>query len=81
MPYCLGCRLKQMLTIEVERNPYTSAESDVTSELSLSISLKTLLEKTITLHGHSCTIIHEARRLNIGRPDFVVKGGSFPIGA
>ena len=59
---------------------HTYAENDATSELSLHTHLKTFLEKVVVLHGHDLTITHEPRRLDIGRPDFVVKGGSFPIG-
>ena len=59
---------------------HTYAENDATSELSLHTHLKTFLEKVVVLHGHNLTLTHEPRRLDIGRPDFVVKDGSFPIG-
>ena len=59
---------------------HTSAESDATSELSLHTHLKTFLEKVVAFYGHNLTITHEPRRLDIGRPDFVVKTASSPIG-
>ena len=58
----------------------TRAESDATAELSFHTHLKTFLEETVALHGHNLTITHEPRRLDIGRPDFVVKDGLSPIG-
>ena len=58
----------------------TRAESDATAELSFHTHLKTFLEETVALHGHNLTITHEPRRLDIGRPDFVVKDSLSPIG-
>ena len=59
---------------------HTHAESDATAELSSHTHLKTFLEETVRLQGHPFTIIHEPRRLDIGRPDFVVKDGLLPVG-
>ena len=59
---------------------HTHAENDATSELSLHTHLKTFLAEVVAFHGHNLTITHEPRRLDIGRPDFVVKTNSFPIG-
>ncbi len=59
---------------------HTHTQSDATAELSLHPHLRTLLEKTAELLEHEITITSEPRRLEIGRPDFVVKNGLLPIG-
>ena len=59
---------------------YTLADSDSTAELSLHIHLKILLEEVAELSGRDLTITHEPRKLDIGRPDFVIKDGLFPLG-
>lgn len=58
----------------------TYTESDATSELSLHTHFKTFLEEIIALYKHPFTITHEPRRLDIGRPDFVVKRDLFSVG-
>ena len=58
----------------------THAQSDATAELSLHTHLKRFLEETAELLGHTITITHEPRQLEIGRPDFVVKADLFPLG-
>ena len=59
---------------------HTRAQTDATAELSLQPHLRTLLEKTAKLLDHEITITSEPRRLEIGRPDFVVKSGLLPVG-
>ena len=59
---------------------HTRAQSDATAELSLQPHLRTLLEKTAELLECEITITSEPRRLEIGRPDFVVKNGLLPVG-
>ena len=59
---------------------HTLAESDSTAELSLHIHLKIFLEEIAELLGHDIAITHEPRKLDIGRPDFLVKNGLFPLG-
>ena len=58
----------------------THAQNDATAELSLHPNLRTFLEKTAAFLGHEITIMSEPRRLEIGRPDFVVKSGLLPVG-
>ncbi len=59
---------------------HTRTQSDATVELSLHPHLRTFLEKTAELLEHEITITSEPRRLEIGRPDFVVKNGLLPVG-
>lgn len=59
---------------------HTHTQSDATAELSLHPHLRTLLEKTAELLEREITITSEPRRLEIGRPDFVVKSGLLPVG-
>ncbi len=56
------------------------AQIDATVELSLHTHLKKFLEETATSLGHNILIIHEPRKLTVGRPDFVVKRGALPLG-
>ena len=58
----------------------THAQTDATAELSLHPHLRTFVEKTAEFLGHEITITSEPRRLEIGRPDFVVKSGLLPVG-
>ena len=58
----------------------THAQNDATAELSLHPYLKTFLEKTAEFLGNEITVMSEPRRLEIGRPDFVVKSGLLPVG-
>ena len=58
----------------------THEQSDATAELSLHTHLKAFLEEIAELLGYAITITHEPRRLAIGRPDFVVNSGLFPVG-
>ena len=58
----------------------TRAQSDATAELSLQPHLRTFLEKTAEFLEHEITVMSEPRRLEIGRPDFVVKSGLLPVG-
>ena len=51
----------------------TRGEVDATAELSLHTHLKTFLEQAAAHLGYGVTLTHEPRRLEIGRPDFVVK--------
>ena len=51
----------------------TQGEVDATAELSLHTHLKTFLEQAATHLGYAAHITHEPRRMEIGRPDFVVK--------
>ena len=59
---------------------HTHAQNDATAELSLQPYLKTFLEKTAEFLGHEITVMSEPRRLEIGRPDFVVKSGLLSVG-
>ena len=59
---------------------HTHAQNDATAELSLHPHLKTFLEKTAEFLGNEITVMSEPRRLEIGRPDFVVKSGLLPVG-
>ena len=56
------------------------AQTDATAELSLHPHLKTFLEKTAEFLGHEITVISEPRKLEVGRPDFVVQSGLLPVG-
>ena len=58
----------------------THAQTDATAELSLQPHLKTFLEKTAEFLGHEITVISEPRKLEVGRPDFVVQSGLLPVG-
>ena len=58
----------------------THAQTDATAELSLQPHLRTFVEKTAEFLGHEIAITSEPRRLEIGRPDFVVKNGLLPVG-
>ena len=58
----------------------TREPGDATAELSLHGHLKNFLEQTAELLGYTITITHEPRRLEIGRPDFIVRDGLFPLG-
>ena len=58
----------------------TREQGDATAELSLHIHLKNFLEQAAELLGYVITITHEPRQLEIGRPDFVVREGLFPLG-
>ena len=51
----------------------TQGEVDATAELSLHTHLKTFLEQAAAHLGYAAHITHEPRRMEIGRPDFVVK--------
>ncbi len=59
---------------------HTHAQSTATAELSLHTHLKAFLEETAELLGYAITITHEPRRLEVGRPDFVVSSGLLPVG-
>ena len=59
---------------------HTRTQSDATAELSLHPHLRTLLEETAEFFGHEITITSEPRRIEVGRPDFVVKSGLLPVG-
>ena len=59
---------------------HTHAQSTATDELSLHPHLRTFLEKTAELLEYEITIISEPRKLEIGRPDFVVNSGLLPVG-
>ena len=58
----------------------THAQTDATAELSLQPHLKAFLEKTAAFLGHEITVISEPRKLEVGRPDFVVQSGLLPVG-
>ena len=58
----------------------THAQTDATAELSLQPHLKTFLEKTAEFLGHEITVTSEPRKLEVGRPDFVVQSGLLPVG-
>ena len=74
MPFQQICRTYQQ---DIQS---THAQSDATAELSLHPHLKTFLEKTAEFLGNEITVMSEPRRLEIGRPDFVVKSGLLPVG-
>ena len=56
------------------------ASLNATVELSVHTYLQDFLEETAAFFGHDITIIHEPRKLDIGRPDFVVQDGLLPVG-
>ena len=58
----------------------THAQTDATAELSLHPHLKIFLEKTAKFLGREITVISEPRKLEVGRPDFVVQSGLLPVG-
>ena len=62
------------------RYPKCPRTTDATAELSLQPHLKTFLEKTAAFLGHEITVISEPRKLEVGRPDFVVQSGLLPVG-
>ena len=63
------------------RNIHTAqAELQTTPELSLHTYLKDFLAETAAFLGHDITIIHEPRKLDIGRPDFIAQDGLLPVG-
>ncbi len=74
MPFQQICRMYR------QNIQQTREQDDATAELSLHIHLKNFLEQTAELLGYAITITHEPRQLEIGRPDFVVKEGLFPLG-
>ena len=74
MPFQQICRTYQQ---DIQS---THAQSDATAELSLHPHLKTFLEKTAEFLDNEITVMSEPRRLEIGRPDFVVKSGLLPVG-
>ena len=74
MPFQQICRTYQ------QNIQHTHAQNDATAELSLHPYLKTFLEKTAEFLGNEITVMSEPRRLEIGRPDFVVKSGLLPVG-
>ena len=74
MPFQQICRTYQ------QNIQHTHAQNDATAELSLHPHLKTFLEKTAEFLGNKITVMSEPRRLEIGRPDFVVKSGLLPVG-
>ena len=74
MPFQQICRTYQ------QNIQHTHAQCDATAELSLHPHLKTFLEKTAKFLGNEITVMSEPRRLEIGRPDFVVKSGLLPVG-
>ena len=51
----------------------TQSEAEATAELSLHSHLKTFLEQAAAHLGYATHITHEPRRMETGRPDFVVK--------
>ncbi len=71
---------QQICRIYQQNIQHTRAQNDATAELSLHPHLKTFLEKTAEFLEHEITIMSEPRRLEIGRPDFVVKSGLLPVG-
>ncbi len=74
MPFQQICRTYQ------QSIQHTHAQSDATDELSLHPHLRTFLEKTAELLEYEITIISEPRRLEVGRPDFVVSSRLLPVG-
>ena len=72
--------LQQICRTYQQNIQHTHAQSDATAELSLQPHLKTFLEKTSEFLEHEITVMSEPRRLEIGRPDFVVKSGLLPVG-
>ena len=51
-----------------------------TDELSLHGCLKAFLEQSADYFGHTLTLTHEPRQLEVGRPDFIAMDGLLPIG-
>ncbi|RKU26443.1 hypothetical protein C6495_17615, partial [Candidatus Poribacteria bacterium] len=51
-----------------------------TDELSLHGCLKTFLEQSAACFGHTLTLTHEPRQLEVGRPDFIAMDDLLPIG-
>ena len=74
------CRFQQICRTYHQNIQQTHEQSDATAELSLHTHLKAFLEEIAELLGYAITITHEPRRLAIGRPDFVVNSGLFPVG-
>lgn len=71
----------QTIINKYRQNIYrTQAEPNATAELSLHTYLQDFLEETAAFLGHDITIIHEPRKLDIGRPDFVVQDGLLHVG-
>ena len=58
----------------------THAQSDATAELSLQPHLKTFLEQTAEFLRYDITVMSEPRKLEVGRPDFVVQSDLLPVG-
>ena len=71
----------QTIINKYRQNIYrTQAEPNATAELSLHTYLQDFLEETAAFLRHDITIIHEPRKLDIGRPDFVVQDGLLHVG-
>lgn len=71
----------QTIINKYRQNIYrTQAEPSATAELSLHTYLQDFLEETAAFLRHDITIIHEPRKLDIGRPDFVVQDGLLHVG-
>ncbi|MDE0012157.1 MAG: N-6 DNA methylase [Candidatus Poribacteria bacterium] len=71
----------QTIINKYRQNIYSiQAEPNATAELSLHTYLQDFLEETADFLGHDVTIIHEPRKLDIGRPDFVVQDGLLHVG-
>ena len=51
-----------------------------TAELSLHGHLEGFLKETTAFLGHNLTIIHEPRKLDVGRPDFIAQDGLLLVG-
>ena len=58
----------------------THAQSDATAELSLHPHLRAFVEKTAEFLGNEITVMSEPRKLEVGRPDFVVQSSLLPVG-
>ena len=56
------------------------SEPNATAELSLHGCIEGLLKETAAFLSHDITIIHEPRRLDVGKPDFIVQDGLLPVG-
>ena len=59
---------------KIQANPHA------TPELSLHGYIEDFLEETAAFLGHNITIIHEPRKLDVGKPDFIVQDGLLPVG-
>ncbi|MYA68588.1 N-6 DNA methylase [Candidatus Poribacteria bacterium] len=71
----------QTIINKYRQNIYSiQAEPNATAELSLHTYIQDFLEETADFLGHDVTIIHEPRKLDIGRPDFVVQDGLLHVG-